>query len=140
MYRTSAPSNAPDDGADDVVEVDPDVGLTPEDKEELVLEVGPDGQNKKIIQTDRLIIQGQRYIRIFLEAEGKTVEAWTERVAQLADGRGWSSDKVQEELKRMLQQWQKQVCESRRESPTPTPFPTRTRHHTPRPSGMDPQG
>ena len=103
---------ATDDGADDVVEVDPDVGLTPEDEEELVLEVNePGGQNKKIIQTDRLIIQGQRYIRIFLEAEGKTVEVWTERVAQMADGRGWTSNQVQEELKRMLRQWKEQVCE-----------------------------
>ena len=93
------------------MEVDPDVGLTPEDKEELVLEVGPDGQKKKIIQTERLVTQGVRYIRIFLEAEDKTVEAWRERVAQLADGRGWTSNQVQEELKRMLRQWQKQVCE-----------------------------
>ena len=103
---------APGDGADAVVEVDPDVGLTPEDEEELVLEVNePGGQNKKIIQTDRLVIQGERYIRIFLEAEGKTVEAWTEYVARMADGRGWSSYQVQEELKRMLLKWKEQVCE-----------------------------
>mmetsp|Transcript_10253 Transcript_10253/g.30006 ORF Transcript_10253/g.30006 Transcript_10253/m.30006 type:complete len:1187 (-) Transcript_10253:98-3658(-) len=100
---------APDDGADEFVEVDPDVGLTPEDKDELLaLEDGPDGQKKKVIQTERLVIQGKRYIRIFLEAEGKTVEAWTECVAQLADGRGWGSEKVQEELKRMLLKWKEQ--------------------------------
>lgn len=100
---------APDDGADEFVDVDLDVGLTPEDEEELVLEVNePGGQNKKIIQTDRLIIPGERYIRIFLEAEGKTVEAWTERVAQLADGCGWTSNQVQEELKRMLLKWKEQ--------------------------------
>ena len=53
---------ATDDGTDDVVEVDPDVGLTPEDEDELlVLEVGPDGQKKKVIQTERLVTQGERY-------------------------------------------------------------------------------
>ena len=39
----------PDDGAEEFVDVDLDVGLTPEDQEELVLEVGPGGQTKKII-------------------------------------------------------------------------------------------
>ena len=57
--------------------------------------------NRALTQTDRLKIQGRRYIRYFLECvESTTVEEWMQKVRDEADGRGWPAAAV--EISRMV--------------------------------------